>query len=160
MAFFLPAALDSDNPKQQHSAPGGSATLVMVNPLRILVVEDNPVNQKLLSLMLQPFGYTSVVAENGRIGYERYLAGEFDLILMDIQMPVMDGFEATAAIRAREDEAGGGHIPIIAVTAHVMPGYREQCLARGMDNYIPKPFKMQELKEIITNTLQQRNVAR
>jgi CheY-like chemotaxis protein len=130
----------------------------MVNPLRILVVEDNPVNQKLLGLMLQQFGYTSAIAANGKIGFELYEKGPFDLILMDIQMPVMDGFEATAAIRERERESGG-HIPIIAVTAHVMPGYREKCLAAGMDNYIPKPFKMQELKDIIAETLQQTNIA-
>ncbi|MEW6593904.1 MAG: response regulator [Thermodesulfobacteriota bacterium] len=129
----------------------------MVNPLRILVVEDNPVNQKLLSLMLQQFGYSSVIAGNGKTGLDEYLNGRFDLILMDIQMPVMDGFEATAAIRARENETGG-HVPIIAVTAHVMPGYREKCLENGMDNYLAKPFKMQELKDIIAETLQQANV--
>jgi len=131
----------------------------MVNPLRILVVEDNPVNQKLLSLMLQQFGYASVIAENGKLGFEQYQAGGFDLILMDIQMPVMDGFEATTAIRTHEGTTGG-HIPIIAVTAHVMPGYREKCLQNGMDNYLPKPFKMQDLKKIINNTLQQTNAVK
>lgn len=130
----------------------------MGNPLHILVVEDNPINQKLLSLMLKQFGYTCVIAADGKIGVEEYRKGSFDAVLMDIQMPVMDGFEATAAIRAHEN-ANGGHIPIIAVTAHVMPGYREKCLGNGMDNYLAKPFKMQELKEIITETMQQRNAA-
>lgn len=130
----------------------------MVNPLHILVVEDNPVNQKLLGLMLKQFGYTSVVAANGKIGLAEYLRGGFDVILMDIQMPVMNGFEATAAIRDHESKTGG-HTPIIAVTAHVMPGYREKCLQNGMDNYLAKPFKMQELKNIIAETLDQIDTA-
>lgn len=126
--------------------------------LHILVVEDNPVNQKLLSLMLQQFGHTSIIAPNGKIGVELYEKTSFDLVLMDIQMPIMDGFEATAAIRDKEKNTGS-HVPIIAVTAHVMPGYREKCLENGMDNYIPKPFKMQELKDVITETLQQTKTA-
>ena len=130
----------------------------MTPSLRILVVEDNPVNQKLLSLMLRQFGYLSDIAPNGKDGLDLYAKNEYDLILMDIQMPIMDGFETTAIIRTEERETGN-HIPIIAVTAHVMPGYRERCLAGGMDNYLAKPFKMQDLKDIITETLQQTNVS-
>jgi len=128
----------------------------MASPLHILVVEDNPVNQKLLVLMLRQFGYTSDIAENGKVGLELYAMNSYDMILMDIQMPHMDGFEATAAIRAGETTTGK-HIPIIAVTAHVMPGYREKCLTSGMDNYLAKPFRMQDLKDVILETLQQTN---
>ena len=106
--------------------------------------------------MLEQFGHTAEVAENGKVGVEMFSRNRYDLILMDIQMPVMDGFEATAAIRTIEKK-NGRRVPIIAVTAHVLPGYKEKCLAGGMDNYLPKPFKLHELKESIDQTLSQTN---
>jgi CheY-like chemotaxis protein len=111
--------------------------------LRILLAEDNPVNQKVACRMLEKQDHSVTLAANGR---EALLAFEhqiFDLILMDIQMPEMDGFAATAAIRQKEPE--GEHIPIIALTAHAMTGDRERCLAAGMDGYVSKPIRLEEL---------------
>lgn len=111
----------------------------------ILVVEDNPMNRSLAKAMLNKLGYESSFAENGREAIEQLSSNGFDLIIMDCQMPVMDGFEATRAIRQREAEAGGGHIPILAVTANAMAGDRERCLESGMDDYLSKPYKLEQL---------------
>ena len=119
-----------------------------IRPLRILLAEDNPVNQQLAVGLLTKRGYQVRVAENGRKALEMLEADHFDLILMDVQMPEMGGFEATAAIRARE-QLVGGHVPIVALTAHAMSGDRERCLASGMDDYASKPLRIQELTAII-----------
>jgi len=119
--------------------------------IRILLVEDNPVNQTVALRLLEKQGHRVVVAGNGRealLALDRVPPDGFDLILMDVQMPEMDGFEATAAIRAREAETGI-HIPIVAMTAHAMKGDRERCLAAGMDAYISKPIRAKELLELI-----------
>jgi CheY-like chemotaxis protein len=117
-------------------------------PLRILLVEDNAVNQRLAVVNLESWGHEVTVAHDGREAVETFSARPFDLVLMDSQMPRMGGFEATAEIRRRE--AGhGGRVPIIAMTANVMKGYREECLAAGMDGYVAKPMRRLELiKEI------------
>ena len=115
---------------------------------RILVAEDNVVNQKLVIRMLEKAGHTPVVAANGREAVDKFKAEHFDLILMDVQMPEMDGYEATGVIREKEKEKGG-HIPIIALTAHAMKGDREKCIAAGMDDYLSKPIRAQELFEAI-----------
>jgi len=119
--------------------------------LRILLVEDNQVNCKLVSRLLGKRGHKVVVARNGReavAAVQHGPGGVFDLILMDVQMPDMDGFEATAAIRARELSTGG-HVPIVAVTAHAMKGDRERCLAAGMDGYLSKPIRVKELLDLL-----------
>ena len=113
-------------------------------PLRILLVEDSVVNQKLAVALLQRAGHQVAVAENGRIAVDRLRSEVVDVVLMDVQMPVMDGLEATAAIRRRERREGG-HVPIIAMTAHAMKGDREQCFAAGMDGYVTKPIRSEEL---------------
>src|SRR5262249_11300875 len=100
--------------------------------LRVLLAEDNPVNQKLAQRLLQKMGHTVVVANNGLEAVEAAGCEEFDVVLMDVQMPVMGGFEATAALREREKPAGP-RLPIIALTAHAMKGDRERCLGGGMD---------------------------
>ena len=119
-------------------------------PLRILLAEDNPVNQQLASRLLQKRGHHVLIAENGRKALEALANGNFDLVLMDIQMPEMDGFEATAAIRRRERSAGH-HVPIIAMTAHAMKGDDERCRAAGMDGYLSKPIRARELFATIEN---------
>lgn len=108
--------------------------------LRILLAEDNPVNQRLAVRLLEKRGHHVTVANNGAEAIRTLDAGTFDLALMDVQMPEMDGFEATAAIRKRE-AAAGGHLPIIAMTAHALKGDRERCLAAGMDDYVSKPLR-------------------
>jgi signal transduction histidine kinase/ActR/RegA family two-component response regulator len=124
--------------------------------MNILVAEDNPVNQKLLRLMLEMHGHHVRITADGQEAVAVYESEEVDLILMDVQMPGMNGFEATTTIRDLEKNTGR-HVPIIAVTAHVMPGYKEECLNAGMDNYLAKPFRMQELFAIIEETLAQLN---
>ncbi len=110
---------------------------------RILLAEDGVVNQRVAVLMLESRGHKVTVVNNGREAVDRFRTDTFDLILMDIQMPGMDGLEATRAIRSME--AGDAHIPIIAMTAHAMRGDRQRCLAAGMDDYLSKPIKTQLL---------------
>ena len=116
--------------------------------LSILVAEDNIVNQKLAVKLLEKRGYRVAVASNGREAVDAFEGERFDLILMDVQMPEMDGLEATRLIREKEAERGG-HISIVAMTAHAMKGDRDECLAAGMDDYMSKPFKPKELYSII-----------
>ncbi len=117
--------------------------------LRVLVAEDNPVNQKLAIKILEKRGHLVSVVSNGQEAIDVSKEEHFDLILMDVQMPDLDGYEATGHIRNREKEEGGGHIPIVAMTAHAMKGDREQCLAAGMDDYVSKPIKVSELFTVI-----------
>jgi len=112
--------------------------------LRILLAEDNPVNQQLAMRLLQKRGHHVVVVENGRKAVAALENGNFDLVLMDVQMPDMDGFETTAAIRRREHSTGN-HLPIIAMTAHAMKGDEERCREAGMDGYLSKPVRACEL---------------
>ena len=117
-------------------------------PLRVLIAEDNAVNQRLVCRLLEKRGHQVVVAANGREALEAMEKQSFDIVLMDLQMPELDGFEATAALRARE--AGHGtHLPVIALTAHAMKGDRERCLAAGMDGYLSKPIRPQELDKLL-----------
>lgn len=120
--------------------------------LHILLAEDNEVNQEYAVELLQRRGHTVVVANNGQEALADWEMGTFDIVLMDVQMPLMDGFAATAAIRQREN-ATGRHTPIIALTAHVMKGDRERCLAAGMDAYASKPLRSQELFAAIDGLL-------
>jgi two-component system, sensor histidine kinase and response regulator len=132
----------------KRAAPAPRAT----RPLRILLAEDNPINQKLAVRLLEKQGHNVVVAGNGREAIDQLFgarpAGPFDLVLMDVQMPEMDGLEATAAIRQHEAK-NGGHIPIVAMTAHAMKGDEDRCLTCGMDAYVPKPVKPDALFAIL-----------
>lgn len=112
--------------------------------LRILLAEDNLVNQTVAARLLEKQGHAIEVANNGREALARLSAGSFDLVLMDVQMPEVDGFEATAAIRETE-KTKGGHLPIIAMTAHSLKGDQERCIAAGMDGYISKPIQLEQL---------------
>ncbi len=116
--------------------------------LRILLAEDNPINQMLAVRLLEKQGHTVVVAGNGREALATLEQQPFDLVLMDVQMPEMDGYEATALIRAQE-RATGRHLPVIALTAHAMKGDLESCLQAGMDAYLSKPIQVKELYEVI-----------
>jgi signal transduction histidine kinase/CheY-like chemotaxis protein len=116
--------------------------------LKILLAEDNTVNQQLAVRLLQELGHRVEVANNGEEALAAFERARFDLILMDVQMPKMDGFEATGAIRANE-AIQGGRTPIIAVTAHAMKGDREKCIAAGMDDYVTKPLRFAELADLL-----------
>jgi signal transduction histidine kinase/DNA-binding response OmpR family regulator len=122
--------------------------------LRILLAEDNAVNQLVAKRTLEKRGCIVIVAADGAIALEQFESGKFDLVLMDVQMPGMDGFEVTAAIRQRERQAGG-HIPIIAMTAHALKGDEENCLAAGMDAYVSKPIRTRELFAAIEKVIKQ-----
>ena len=124
--------------------------------LRILLAEDNPVNQKVTVALLERKGHTVEVAENGRLAVDALAGEKFDVVLMDIQMPVLDGLDATAEIRDREKETGT-HTPLIALTANAMKGDRERCLQGGLDAYIAKPLRPAELFRTIDEVLDSEN---
>ncbi len=122
-----------------------------LNPrYKILVAEDNPVNQKLAVRLLEKAGNQVAIANNGQEVLQKLKGKEYDLILMDVQMPVMDGIQATQKIRANEN---GEHIPIIALTAHAMKGDAEKCLTAGMDGYVSKPIRSDELFQEIERVM-------
>ena len=113
-------------------------------PLRILLAEDNAINQKVVAGMLASGGHQVVVVDNGRAAVEAVQRQVFDVVLMDIQMPEMNGLEATSAIREAE-RAGGRRLPIVAMTAHAMDSDRQRCLAAGMDGYVAKPIRIADM---------------
>jgi two-component system sensor histidine kinase/response regulator len=140
-----PASIPQGQPATEESeAANRSAS----RSLHILLAEDNPVNQKLVQIMLEKRGHTVVVVNDGQEALQALDAGTFDLVLMDVQMPRMDGFEATAVIR-RVEKMGHRHIPVVAMTAHAMAGDRERCLAAGMDDYVSKPILAKALLEVV-----------
>lgn len=121
---------------------------------RVLLVEDNPINQRIFGRQLEMLGLDLVICGDGHEGVEARINGNFDVILMDCQLPTLDGFEATRQIRAWEEETGKRRIPIIAVTAHVMTGDAEACYQAGMDDYLPKPFDLVKLRRKLGPWLQ------
>ena len=116
--------------------------------ISFLVAEDNAVNQRLIARLLEKKGHTVTLAQNGREALDVLEKRSFDIVLMDGQMPEMDGFEATRRIREKEKNTGA-HLPIIALTAHAMQGDKERCVTAGMDAYVPKPLKLEELFAVI-----------
>jgi hypothetical protein len=118
--------------------------------LRILLAEDNVVNQRVAMTMLGKMGHGITLARNGLEALEQWRQKDFDLILMDVQMPEMTGLEATRQIR--REEASGTHVPIVAMTASAMSEDRDHCLAAGMDDFISKPVSSKVIEEIITAT--------
>jgi len=128
------------------------ATLQRRTSQRVLLVEDNPVNQTVARRLLEKHGFSLKVVGNGREAVAATAEEPFDLVLMDIEMPEMDGLDATGAIRERE-RVHGGHVPIIAMTAHAMKGDQERCLRAGMDAYVTKPIRTAELFAAIETTI-------
>jgi PAS domain S-box-containing protein len=129
--------------------PASPAQAAPISPaLKILLAEDSLVNQKLVRALLERHGHQVVLANTGHEALAAFLADRFDLVLMDIQMPEMDGLDATMAIR-RAERQRGTHTPIVAMTAHVLQGDRERCLEAGMDEYLPKPVRTRRLFETI-----------
>jgi CheY-like chemotaxis protein len=127
-------------------------------PLRILLAEDNPVNQLVMRGLLSKQGHSVHVAGDGRAALDALANATFDLVMMDVQMPGMDGFETTAAIRERERQTNE-HVVIVALTAHAMKGDAERCLAAGMDAYLSKPISLSALNEVLASVARRLNPA-
>ncbi|WP_092048841.1 hybrid sensor histidine kinase/response regulator [Planctomicrobium piriforme] len=142
-------ALGVTLPEDAHEAPAHDDAH-STRSLKVLLAEDNRVNQKLAVGLLEKWGHKVTLAETGYQAIHNWKNGSFDLIVMDVQMPEMDGLQATRKIRELEAELGG-HTPIIAMTAHAMTGDREQCLSSGMDGYVAKPLRMHELRAAIAS---------
>ena len=138
--------------------PGEPAAAGQGVPRRILLAEDNPINQRLALHLLQRMGHSVAVVANGLEALYLLEQEEFDVVLMDVQMPGMDGLTAAAAIRAKE-QATGDHVPIIAMTAHALKGDRERCVAAGMDDYVSKPISRRSLADAIASSSRPRKTA-
>jgi signal transduction histidine kinase/DNA-binding response OmpR family regulator len=140
---------------QEVASGSDAAAPTMMQPrtggLRVLVAEDNVVNQKIAEALLKRRKHTATIVSNGREAIEAWKTGQYHLVLMDVQMPEMDGFETTAAIRALE-RGTGGHVRIIAMTAHAMSGDRERCLEAGMDDYVTKPISLADIDRVLEET--------
>ena len=137
------------SPKTTSAAGITVANDLSRNPLTVLVAEDNLVNQRLVAALLDKVGHTVVIAKNGREAIEHFKSQYFDLVLMDVQMPEVDGFEATYEIRKHQSEQGNYRIPIVAVTAHATAADRKHCLSAGMDEYLAKPIRADDLYQLI-----------
>lgn len=126
------------------TSPTPEAPAQETAPLKILVCEDNPLNRRIMVLLLEQMGHHVNLAEDGLAGVSAWRDGDFDLILMDLQMPQLGGIEATREIREQ-----GGTLPIVALTARAVDGDREACLAAGMDDYLSKPVRGDQLRELL-----------
>ncbi|MFQ3650161.1 MAG: ATP-binding protein [Gemmataceae bacterium] len=141
----LPAAVLPPTPSSFHGHGEETVLQKLGRSLHVLIVEDNPVNQQVLSMLLERLGCTWEIAENGEQGVQRVAQKRFDVVLMDLQMPGIDGLRATRLIRAAETT--GPRLPIVACTANAMEGERDRCLAAGMDDYLTKPVRGRQLLE-------------
>jgi PAS domain S-box-containing protein len=153
LAAVLAAALDL--PPAQPAVPGTPPPApAALPPARILVAEDNPVNRKVVLYMLQRLGLQADIAANGREALEALDARRYDLVLLDCQMPEVDGFDTAREIRRREERTGAPRTAIVAMTANAMRGDRERCLAAGMDDYLMKPLKPEDLEATLGRWLE------
>ena len=141
-------------PARRPDPVASASTVTAAHSARLLLVEDTPVNREVATGMLSILGYSVHAVENGRLALEALARERFDLVLMDCQMPEMDGFTATAAIRRQESETEAVHrVPVIALTANAMEGDRTRCLAAGMDDYLAKPFTVAQLNAVLAQWL-------
>lgn len=146
-AIDAPMLVEARRPEVRDNTPPADAR---AKNLRVLVAEDNPVNQELTLSLLELAGCTVTLTSNGQEALDACKLDNFDVVLMDCQMPGMDGYEATEAIRRFEAGQGKARVPIIALTANAVDGDREKCIAAGMDDYLSKPFTRQQLGEMLT----------
>jgi two-component system, sensor histidine kinase and response regulator len=153
MSALFASAAETEQP-----APKSDFVAAGTGGMKVLLVEDNTVNRKLAATLLEKHGYTVIGAENGKEALKILDREAIDTVFMDVQMPVMNGFEAIGAIRAKE-QVTGTHMPIIAMTAHAMKGDRERCLAAGADDYVAKPIRPRELLDAIDRVATKRIVA-
>jgi len=147
---LLSAILGRSVPAPAETALPARASATRKTGARVLLVEDNPVNLEVGAGILEILGCQVSTAVNGRAALERYAEGDFDIVFMDCQMPEMDGFEATAAIRDLEQDTGK-RIPIVALTANAIAGDRERCLEAGMNDYLAKPFTLVQIEEVLSS---------
>jgi len=143
---------DQNQHSEEPAAPVAPAVATPPRKLQVLLAEDNPVNQRLVVKLMEKQGHSIVVTGTGKEALAALEGGRFDVVLMDVQMPEMGGFEAATIIRERE-KTTGAHIPIVAMTAHALKGDRERCLESGMDAYVSKPIQSRLLFEAITSVV-------
>ncbi|MDE2417693.1 MAG: response regulator [Burkholderiales bacterium] len=149
-ANFLPLS----KARTQSSAEAGDPTIP--DALEVLVVEDHPINQVLATKIIERAGHHVVLSENGELGLDAVRSKEFDIIFMDMQMPVMDGLEATRKIRELERSLGRKHVVIVAMTANAMPSDKIACAEAGMNHFLGKPFKADDVRELLATVLASR----
>ena len=149
-SFHFTVCLETEQGANAEEKPPSTPIKKVMRPLRVLLAEDNEINQQVAIEFLQMRGHDVRVAANGIQALAALAAERFDVVLMDVQMPQMDGFKAMAAIREKE-KTTGLHTPIIGMTGYAMKGDRQRCLDAGMDAYVCKPIRSQELYEIIEN---------
>jgi len=138
---------------------GGTGMALMENAPRILLAEDSPANILVATTILECLGYYCETAQTGEEALVKLRNAPFDLILMDVQMPVLDGYSTTRIIRQNEAQNNKPHIPIIGITAHALAGDKEKCLQAGMNDYIAKPFRQEELHDKITHVIRDTKIA-
>ncbi|THB76619.1 MAG: response regulator [Desulfobulbaceae bacterium] len=153
--FKVPITAAAPQPQPVNLEPKSieeTSSKFMLDGARVLLAEDEPISRILIETLLEQAGLKVDTVDNGRLAVERAAKGDYQAVLMDVQMPVMDGLEATVEIRNNE-RLKGGHLPIIALTAHAMHGDREKCLQAGMDDYLTKPLNKNNLFEVLTRFL-------
>jgi CheY-like chemotaxis protein len=151
--YTMLASVSGNTPEHEAAVARETEKEISYPHSRVLLVEDNRVNQEVARRLLRTFGINCKLAVNGREALDLVKQEDFDLVLMDCQMPIMDGYEATGAIRAWEKQSNGKHVPIVAMTANAMQGDREACIAAGMDDYLTKPIKRLTLNTALSQWL-------
>jgi two-component system sensor histidine kinase/response regulator len=153
LAAILEALGKASHSAERRTSPQTPPPDQGILPLRILLAEDNQVNRVVATRMLEKRGHTIVTVENGQDALAALEGQDFDLLLLDLQMPVMDGMQTIRAIRCSEETSGGRHLPVVALTAHAMRGDRERCIAAGMDGYLSKPINKDDLFAVMESVL-------